>query len=138
MVLSTINSRKCLKWYKKLFFHLLDISLYNSYILYQNATDKKQKYNDFHLSLVKQILQKYPQNRKKVDSGKKYVENLPFRLVDRHFPSKITQAGNLRRRKCIVCAKHKKRRDTRYECRKCNIGLSIDICFEIYHTQMHY
>ena len=90
MVLSTLNSsRKCLKWYKKVFFHLLDISVCNSYVLYQSVTAKKLKYNDFHLSLIKQILQKYPQIRKHSGGGKRNIENLPFRLMDRHFPSKI-------------------------------------------------
>lgn len=140
MVLSTINScRKCLKWYKKYFFHLLDISIYNSYVLYQCVTGKKLKYKDFHLSLVKQILQKYPQNRKQAGGGKRNIENLPFRLTGRHFPSKTLNAeGKSTRRKCVVCSRQKRRKDTPYECKKCDIGLCVDTCFEIYHTQMNY
>lgn len=127
IVLSTLNSfRKCVKWYKKFFFYLLDISLYNSYVLYQSITGKKLKYNDFHLSVIKQILQKYPQNRKQADDGKRNIENLPFRLTDRHFSSKILNAAcNLRRRKCVVCRKHKRRRDTPYECTKYDVDYAL-------------
>ena len=39
----TENCRKTLKWYKKLFFHFLDITIYNSYVLYKNS---KQKYGN--------------------------------------------------------------------------------------------
>lgn len=140
MVLSTINScRKCLKWYKKYFFHLLDISIYNSYVLYQCVAGKKLKYKDFYLLLVKQILQKYPQNRKQAGGGKRSIENLPFRLTERHFPSKTLNAeGKSTRRKCVVCSRQKRRKDTPYECKKCDIGLCVDTCFEIYHTQMNY
>lgn len=91
------------------------------------------------MSLIKQILQKYPQNRIQAGGGKRNIENLPFRLTDRHFSSKIfNAAGNLTRRKCVVCRLHQKRKDTPYECKKCDIGLCVDTCFEIYHTQMNY
>lgn len=43
-----------------------------------------------------------------------------------------------RKKKCIVYTKHKKRSDTRYKCRKCNIDLNIDDYFEIYDTQMNF
>ncbi|KAK2574752.1 hypothetical protein KPH14_013001 [Odynerus spinipes] len=140
MVLSTLHShRKCLKWYKKLFFHLLDLSLYNSYILHQSVTGKKQKYNEFQLKVIKQILQKYPQNRKSTGGGRRNIENLPYRLTERHFPSKTLNAeGNVSRRKCVVCKKQNQRKDTPYQCKKCNVGLCVDNCFEIYHTQLQY
>lgn len=42
VILSTLNStRKTIKWYKKFFFHLLDLAIYNAYILYQNSTGTK-------------------------------------------------------------------------------------------------
>ena len=76
-----------------------------------------------------------------VEGGKRKSEDLPFRLIDRHFPSKCpNRAGTtqLSRRKCVVCMKSKRRSDTRYECRKCDVGLCIDNCFEIFHTQLNY
>ncbi|XP_033359529.1 piggyBac transposable element-derived protein 4-like [Bombus vosnesenskii] len=141
MVLSTLNStRKTIKWYKKLFFRLLDLAIYNAYILYKNSTGTKQKFNEFHSALVKDTLRKYPQSRSVVGGGKKDSKDIPFRLTERHFLSKCsnqTDKAQLARRKCVVCAKHKKRSDTRYECRKCDVGLCID-CFETYHTQMNF
>ncbi|XP_033347678.1 piggyBac transposable element-derived protein 4-like [Bombus vosnesenskii] len=138
MILSTLNSpRKTIKWYKKLFFHLLDLAIYNAYILYQKSTASKQKFNEFHLALIRDILRKYFQRRSMVGGGKRKSEDLPFRLIDRHFPSKCpNRAGTtqLSRRKCVVCVKNKRRNDTRYECRKCDVRLCIDNCFESFHT----
>ena len=63
MILSTLNSlRKTIKWYKKLFFHLLDLAIYNAYILYQKSTASKQKFSEFHLALIRDILRKYFQH----------------------------------------------------------------------------
>lgn len=57
MILSTLNSlRKTIKWYKKLFFHLLHLTIYNAYILYQKSTALKQKFSEFHLALIRDIL----------------------------------------------------------------------------------
>jgi hypothetical protein len=96
MILSEIHSvRKIMKWYKKLFFYLLDLSIYNTYILYQNATGKKQKFNEFHLSLLKKILQKYPQNKIKIGGGKRDSENLPFCLTEKHYAKCLGKVGNL-------------------------------------------
>jgi hypothetical protein len=39
--------RKSLKWYKKLFFHLLDISLYNACVLYKLQTGRKSLFPIF-------------------------------------------------------------------------------------------
>jgi hypothetical protein len=141
MVLSAINScRKSLKWYKKYFFHLLDMSIYNSYILYQQVTNKKLKYSKFHLILIKQILQKYPQENKRQARGRpRLAENLPSRLTERHFPSKIlNQEGKVARRICVVCKRKEKRKDTSYQCNICDVGLCVDPCFEIHHTQINY
>ena len=42
MMLSSCESaRKCAKWYKKLFFHFIDICLLNSHCLYAALTNKK-------------------------------------------------------------------------------------------------
>ncbi|CAK9796304.1 PiggyBac transposable element-derived protein 4 [Anthophora quadrimaculata] len=76
MIVSILNSvRKTLKWYKKFFFHLLDLVIYNAYILYKNSTTSKPKFHEFHLALKKDILRKYPQNRTPVGGRKRTSEN---------------------------------------------------------------
>ncbi len=48
--------RKSVKWYKKLLFHPLDVSVLNSYLLYKMKTGKKLQFVGFRLQLIRQIL----------------------------------------------------------------------------------
>ena len=60
MVISSIKSiRISIKWYKKYFFHLLDIAIWISYCLYKYKIGKDIPIATFHLELIRQILQKY-------------------------------------------------------------------------------
>ena len=64
-ILSTFNTQcKCLRWWKTLFFHLIDIAVVNSYILFlehkaNNPNDIKRPKGysqcDFRDALVRQI-----------------------------------------------------------------------------------
>jgi len=40
-------SRRTFKWMKKLFFHLLDLAILNSYILHSSCGGKKISHRDF-------------------------------------------------------------------------------------------
>ncbi|KAK2575766.1 hypothetical protein KPH14_003655 [Odynerus spinipes] len=144
MVLNAINTvRKTLKWYKKFFFHMLDLSIYNTYILYKITSKKNITFAKFHLCLIREILLKYQNinicNNK--SGGQTASKDNVLRLVSRHFPSKYINPTGMRqngRRKCVVCSKHKKRSETRFECKECNVGLCIAPCFELYHTKKDY
>ena len=46
--------RKSIKWYKKLFFYMLDVCLVNSYIVHKELGGTEQ-YLSFRLTLVKEI-----------------------------------------------------------------------------------
>ena len=59
MMLSSFHCvRRSTKWYKKYFFHLSDLAIYNAYILYKSANNKTETFENFHLLLIKDILQK--------------------------------------------------------------------------------
>lgn len=134
--------RKTIKWYKKFFFHLLDLSVLNSSILHQIKTGKKQSLGHFRNELVRGIIQKYCKDigtRRLVTSGPH-----PKRLIDRHFPSLVPpkDRNKSRQRNCVVCShsikKEKKRSSTRYQCDECDVGLCVINCFKEYHTLFHF
>ena len=82
MILGSLDCvRKITKWYKKYFFHLLDLAIYNAYILYKSANNKTGTFENFHLLLIKHILQKYPPRRVEAEGGKVHSDDLPFRLT---------------------------------------------------------
>ena len=43
----TDSTRQTIKWYKEFFFHLIDICVYNAYIVYTNTKGIELKLSDF-------------------------------------------------------------------------------------------
>nr|XP_022904169.1 piggyBac transposable element-derived protein 4-like [Onthophagus taurus] len=143
MMLSSAECvRRTVKWYKKVFFHLFDISLFNAHALYMTVTCKKITLGQFQHQVIVQILQKYhkPIHSNKPGRPKASDCDNPLRLTERHFPSLVppTEKKKHAQKRCVVCAKHDKRSDSRYMCSKCNAGLCLIPCFENYHTIKNY
>lgn len=59
----TLSSTECVrrtaKWYKKLFFHTVDLSLLNGNAIYQFLTGRKVSLCEFQYQVMKHILGKY-------------------------------------------------------------------------------
>lgn len=126
----TETIRKCMKWYRKLFFHLLDLMLTNAHKLFELLTTTKISFPDFRLSVVREIL--------KLDLEKVPTPLTPgIRLKGRHFLSKIKSEQSYKQlpRQCVLCSMLNKKTRSTYECKICRKALCIEPCFEIYHTQ---
>ena len=131
--------RKSLKWYKKLFLHLFDISLYNACVLYKLQTGENIALSDFRLNVVRALIEEF--GAQKLDSRDRPSIETPVRITARHFPSKVESSSDGRRR-CFVCSHTtrgpKQETKTSYECKECNVGLCVVPCFEAYHTLKHF
>lgn len=102
-----LSSTECvtLKWYKKLFFHIIDMSMLNAYSAYKTVTGKHISLADFQLTLVNEILQKYKSSVNTTPSKGKKVISTDSCLSERHFPDLIPQTSiKKQRRKCFVCS----------------------------------
>ena len=129
MLQSSIESvRKNVKWYKKVFFHLIDLCLLNAHVIYKMKTGQNIPIADFQVTLVKQLLEKYHKTQVRLAPGRKTPEgDSPLRLTGRHFPSFFpnnTQGKPVSKR-CVVCSKNKKRREVRFECDTCNVARHV-------------
>ena len=131
-------SHRSQKWWKRVFFHLLDLAIVNASILYNTVAEKSLTQLDFRLSIVASLLEGH---KRLVD--RRHVAPtrvLPMRLSERAFPEPIrkeTPSGG--RPQCEVCrARRKKRSQTQFQCKICKTPLHIHPCFEIYHTKLHY
>src|SRR5207237_650563 len=50
--------RKTVKWYKKLAFHIFDLCIYNSHILYNNMHNEKNiSYKEFLMNMIKELIE---------------------------------------------------------------------------------
>lgn len=127
--------RRCLKWYKKLFFHLVDISLYNAYNMYlTNNAVPPPGYSQFVKCVISQLLDEHGTVRK--DYARR--ERLG---TSGHYAYEITATlkTGRPRRACHVCANTQLRKQTRkmthFICKKCHgVPLCIGKCFEDFHT----
>ena len=140
MVISSIKSiRKSKKWYKKYFFHLLDIAIWNSYCLYKYKTGKDIPVAAFHFGLIRQILQKYLKDNFR-QSTPRSVDKYPSRLTGRHIPVIYTREKTKRKsglRNCIVCSKDGVQRQIHSQCKTYEVGLCAYPCFETFHTKLY-
>lgn len=138
MLLSSVECvRKTLKWYKKEFFHLIDLCLLNAFSTYKTVTGKSMSLANFQLEVIRQLLAKYSTPTESPNRGRPSSKDQPLRLSGRHFPSDVStsSSGKTNRRRCAVCIKNSKRTDTRYMCSECDVGLCVTPCFGIYHTK---
>ncbi len=144
----SLTQRRTIKWWKKVFWRLIDIAIINSWLVFRvnNPESKIQSQRDFRLELVRQLVQPLLNLKASPDcpsilqshKGRKVVSS-DKRLLGKHFPRKADQRG-----RCCVCGKQKsatgKRLDikTRTYCPKCELFICLGNCFEQYHTKSKY
>lgn len=133
--------RRTKKWYRKMFFWILEVGLINSYLLYKQVqiihNKKPLSHLTFRKCIVKALVGEYmtnkPNTRRRGRPSQGPVEQ---RLSGRHFIKK-REKGSAR---CVVCLKKGLRKETIYLCKTCEAkpALHPDDCFEIYHTQANF
>lgn len=127
----TIARDRVKKYYKKMFRHMFDITCINSFIIYKKIGGKKKRL-DFMIELAETLISKY---------GVIHNNNRPSRipkvsrLLERHFPDIIPPTTKAKpTKRCVVCTTSNNRKESRYWCEECGVGLCPAPCFRIYHT----
>lgn len=143
MLLSTTESvRKTVKWYKKVFFHFLDFAVLNSHVIYKMKTGENIPLLDFQKEVVRSLIKEHKKIQPRNSPGSRPDHaHSPLRLIERHFPSTYScQPGSNKKivKRCVVCAKRQKRKSTTFTCKKCDVPLCADGCFERYHTVLKF
>ena len=97
--------RRTVKWWRKLLFWLMEVSIVNAYILYRG--DHQGSHVDFRRKLVVGLCEGFPT----VNVRRCLLQppGIHERLQGRHFP-----VLGERRRNCIVCNTRTSRHDTKY------------------------
>ena len=134
---SIIYFPRAKKWWKRVFFHLLDVSIANANVLYNMQADKPLHQLHFRLSIIKSLLEGHTPRADHCHQAPQ--RELPTRLTERPFLERVpstTVAGG--RPVCEVCRARGKRSQTRFRCKVCKTPLHMEVCFEVYHTKQHY
>ena len=111
---------KFMKYYKYIFFFLLDTSITNAFIIYSNYSQSPSilKHKEFRLRLAQELIGEYC-GRKRVGRPTKSITPRPPPLHSHttHFPRKRTL-----KRKCVYCANYRtpsRRCESRWYCDDC-------------------
>jgi hypothetical protein len=131
-------SRRTFKWTIKLFFHLLDLTVLNSWILLSSC-GAKYTHLDFRRLLVRNLLKEAGRSPDhppppflvgRLSAASKNTARLESRN-NKHWPAKTTQL------RCRMCSVRGQRKDTVFKCAKCEVGLCMVPCFTKYHTNVN-
>lgn len=138
--------RKTTKWWKKLFFHLLNVCIVNAYSMYLKFSDDnpKKSHYEFRMRLVQALATEAGTRDIAQDARRRRGEEVPQRLTQRHFPEYIPAKPGAKRarpiRDCFACNVKKservgaKRNGTSFWCPDCKVPLCIPDCFKTFHT----
>jgi len=133
--------KKSLKWWRKLFYWILEVAVVNSFILFQQSdTTSDATHLQYRRNLISLLVGDI-RNQDRSRKGRPSTMDREERLNKKpHFPDQLPD-GKLR--DCAVCSNrkvHGGRRQTVYICKTCTRkpGLHPSRCFEIYHTVKDY
>ena len=125
-------SRRSKRWWMRLFYFLVDISVVNSYIIAQESPFfPKMTSKEFILSIAEELMACYNSRKR---PGPTSDVSPSVRYCGRHFPSKSDKY-----RECKYCSSSSQRIRTCFCCEECSQTNPIHLCphpyFGLYHTK---
>nr|XP_015196272.1 PREDICTED: piggyBac transposable element-derived protein 4-like [Lepisosteus oculatus] len=132
--------QKTRKWYKKVFFHFIDMVVVNSYLLHKDLAKIQsfQAYSHkvFREELCRQLVSIGAEEA--MASTKKQGLCVPIALMDGKIvnPSSKSSVG---RKYCVLCTEEKTRNKTPWKCESCDVALCLIVdrnCFRKWHERL--
>lgn len=119
------SPRKTVKWYRKVFFHLIDICLWNACFIYKKSLQSKTTLLEFRDAVLLDLLKPNPIKAPTTD------------FQSHHYPAENTGEKNTMKR-CRWCSKQHIRKRSKYHCPQCEDqpGLCIVPCFRDWHLSL--
>ncbi|XP_046406430.1 piggyBac transposable element-derived protein 4-like isoform X1 [Ischnura elegans] len=135
-----VFDHKTVKWWKKLTFHCLLMSVVNACILHNKVKGKKMSVTQFMKLLCTELPICEGDSPRQGSSG----GQLGRLSTGNHFLEKIPIPPGKKRiqKMCKVCSARvkkesgkAKRKDTSYWCSECKLALCVEPCFKIFHSK---
>lgn len=132
--------RRSHKWYRKMFFWLIEVCIVNSFLLYSMVQQSNGKnpisHKNFRKSLVEALVEERMSTRKAFQARPKQILGGPSNERLNGMPHFIDRSG-VKSLACVVCRAQGQRKCTIYFCETCTQKpyLHPDKCFKTYHTQ---
>jgi hypothetical protein len=134
-----LESKKGSKWYMKLFRRLPNVTVHKALVVY-NSQNNSTDHLTFRLQLITSLSERFGRTVHPRKQGRPSINPPPASLRERHFIEKIPPTGMKAKpqKRCAVCQKNGKRRDSTYWCPDCQTGLCTDTCFKVFHTMENF
>ena len=130
------------KWWKRVFFHLLDVTLVNAYLLV-TPLHQQMPHLEFRLSVASGLIARSELSTNPIPLPpppppvRQSARSNPARLIGRdHFPE-----PTVGKQDCKVCSSRAvggKRKRSAFQCNTCKVTLCVHPCFRSYHMKKHY
>lgn len=142
--------RKSRKWWKRIFYFLVDVAITNAHILHKNNTrvHNRMKQKDFRLALARELvdnttyrkrpfksLPNYVSKKKKVnESGERQKQKfgvpheVRFGRLGEHWPEETDGY-----KRCRYCSTKVNNKRSKIQCDRCEVALCITPCFKLFH-----
>lgn len=127
--------RKAAKWWKYLFWFMVDLAICNAFILMKESKHhtiktksgrrRERTQLEFRTQLAHQLLGDYWGKRKRESIPEHQTRGLS------HWPTEMDK-----KRTCKYCAKNKIRRERIHGCEQCGVNLCVT-CFKPYHMEKY-
>lgn len=138
-------SRKSLKWWRKLFYWLLEVAVVNSFILFNIQRRNNGLAAVSHIEYRKAVLLQLIGDVRNADGNRKRGRPSSHDNEERlnRKPHLVSAFPEKKTKDCTVCSDRKvpgQRKKTIYYCKTCSRkpGLHPKDCFEKYHTMRNY
>jgi hypothetical protein len=132
-------TRKSHVWFKKLGFNLLQRLLVNSFIRFRNDNDENIDFKEFTKEAIIHFtgIPSHPMKSGRILKRRRYQSPVDV-SVPAHVMQRIpaTEGKRIPTRKCRMCTRRNKRRESRYQCITCpwQPALCMGDCFAQYHA----
>lgn len=128
--------RRSLKWWHRIFYWLIDLSVVNAFTLYKlnrRHVDPVDQLT-FRLQLIRQLTNGYTNRPKRgrpvsfLANKRRVPDDVRLNQVGDHMPKQ-----NKTYRRCRLCSTTQREKRTRYVCTACDVPLCLEPCFRQFH-----
>nr|XP_054750234.1 piggyBac transposable element-derived protein 4-like [Lytechinus pictus] len=129
-----LHQHRSLKWWKRIFFHLLETTLVNAHIIYKSYDHPKLDLLQFRVKVIKAFFgwPRAQHGRRGSREGPAIARLTP----GAHFLKRVESRPD-----CVVCSNRYirgGRKQTQFVCKSCDKAMCPTECFERFHTLVDY
>lgn len=134
--------RKSKRWWLRIFWHFIDVTLVNLFILYRKSSvGRCTEFKDFRVAVSRGLVGIPRREKRDRKSDTRYLSNKNYK---RYVPSETRYKESAHMLeysislKCVYCSTKKEPYRTKWLCIICNVGLCMNDkknCFVKYHQK---